>query len=256
MLWSTLRSFTLLSAALVIACGDDDGTPRTDAGPGRTDSGVRTDAGGRDSGSGSDAGGSDAGGSDAGGSDAGETAVYLSNVARDCEENNSIGAVLPDEAGHYAATTLTPATYPATVSHIGYHLVGTNDDCLGGLAHDVLVYVLDDVRPPNEPTDEQLVATIEVAASTSVEDIQMFEHALEAPITLTTGQHLVVAIQMNGNEELTHGICVMTCDTGGEANEDWWSNAAAVPFAWADMFSARAVPSSRRGFRRCRPARP
>jgi len=161
--------------------------------------------------------------------------VWIGNVTRGCTFDNSIGPVLPDEAGHFGASTLTPTSYPVTVTHVGYSLMD-NDGCMDGLAHRVEIYKLTEARPPNMPTAAQRIETIEVPESASGAGGRAFEHALASRVTLSEGERLVVAIQMTANDALTRSICLLTCGTGGTPMQDWWSNAAAPPFAWADMF--------------------
>ena len=164
--------------------------------------------------------------------------VEVRNTPEVCKAGEVVAPILPDEAGHLAATTLTPPSYPFEVTQVAYDLLGTDAPgaCDSTLAHRVELYVIEGAAPPADPADAVSSLTIDVDADEAAVEERIVTLDLEAPIVLAEGQVLVVAVEMVGNDELSASACVRACrDTGGIAELDWWSNAAAVPYAWADM---------------------
>ena len=159
--------------------------------------------------------------------------IRVSNIPEDCVFDNAIGPILPDEAGHFAGTALTPPSYPFRFERVGYVLGGEND-CTTALAHEVIVFAASEMPPSNNPSDSG-GRTLAVPAGADVNGDRVMEVDLGDPITVSQGA-LVVAVKLvaAGDESL----CLRSCATGGESGEDWWSNAAAEPFAWADMLDA------------------
>jgi hypothetical protein len=174
-------------------------------------------------------------------SDAASGDVLVENVDHAaCTDPYTIWPLLPDEASHLAAARLTPATYPFHVTKIGYDLAVTSesDNCDALLAHKVALYVTDAAAPtPMPSTDATLVATIDVPAETTVTgDVRTIDLTLDTPIDLTTGQHLYVAVEMAANDDLSKSLCIEACsEGGGTSGVNFWSNANAEPYSWADM---------------------
>jgi hypothetical protein len=171
-------------------------------------------------------------------SSGGGEAMLLQNTPAECKVPESISPILPDEAGHLAATTLTPSAYPFEVTAVAYDVLGTAaaGACNSTLAHRVDVFVIAGSEPPADPDDAVSVVSLDVAADPAATDSRTVEVALDEAIVLEDGQSLVVAVQMVGDAELATSLCLQGCrDTGGVAGLDWWSNAALPPYAWADM---------------------
>jgi hypothetical protein len=159
------------------------------------------------------------------------TPVEFGNVARTCTPDNAVSPVLPGEAGHYAATSLTPPSYPFTVDKVSYSLQMNGSNCHGGLAHRVLVFTAS--GEPAAAPSAGAMASIDVPAGADAD--RWVDLTLPNPITLTSGQTLVVAVQM-ASDGADRSVCLSACP-GSAAGHDWWSNAAAEPYAWADMFA-------------------
>lgn len=149
----------------------------------------------------------------------------------------SIAPVIPQETGHLAAGRLAPPSYPFEVESIGYDLAapGGSADCDLSLPHRVDVYVASGVAPSNTPS---VVQSFDVPAGSAANHSVDLE--LASPITLTSGQSLFVAVEMAGNgtsTTSTKAVCIAACRlaAGALSDVDYWSNAAATPYAWADM---------------------
>lgn len=171
-------------------------------------------------------------------SSGGGEGMMLQNTPAECKVPESIAPILPDEAGHLAATTLTPPSYPFEVTAVAYDLLGTAaaGACNSTLAHRVDVFVIAGNEPPADPDDAVSMVSFDVAADPAATESRLVEVELDESIVLEEGQSLVVAVQMAGDAELATSVCLQACrDTGGVADLDWWSNAAASPYAWADM---------------------
>nr|MBP7290416.1 hypothetical protein [Nannocystaceae bacterium] len=124
------------------------------------------------------------------------------------------------------------------VTSLVYDLIGTAGAgaCDSTMAHRVEVYVIEGSEPPADPADAVANEMFAIEADEAATEERTVVIDLDTPITLTEGQALVIAVEMAGNDDLSASICVRACrDTGGVADLDWWSNAAEVPYAWADM---------------------
>lgn len=129
-------------------------------------------------------------------------------------------------------------------------------------------------RPPAEPTDAGLIA-FEVAGGNTADAGELLGAdggvrgrtvtvSLPQPIVLQAGQSLFISLEIAGRNEvfpdgggaLADGgmppntcLCMDACRAsfdGGSAPRagvDYWSNAAAEPYAWADMVSDFGFPS-------------
>jgi hypothetical protein len=168
--------------------------------------------------------------------------VVIANVPDDTQcpagSQFSVSPVLPNEAGHYATTRLTPPSYPFEVSRVSYRLAqaGGVAQCSDqSFAHEVQVYVSSAAKPSDNPsTDGTLVDTIDVPAGSS--SGRTVDLALTAPVTLETGESLYVAVQLVGSG--AHSLCIGSCAPATPiAGVDFWSNAAAEPFSYQDMVS-------------------
>jgi hypothetical protein len=219
---------------LLGGCGDDDRVPGNDAGAARTDAGTRADGG-----SNADAGDTDAGAEPD--PDAGSGLVEIANVrtAATCPLTAQHGTYpsLPGEAGHYAAARLEPPSYPFEVRSIAYDLLlpAGVAQCDASLAHEVQVYVASADSPPAMPSsDDSRVATLAVPSGAAAGHTNELE--LPEPVTLEAGESLFVAVQLAAGAGATTSLCIGACGEGTAISDvDFWSNAAAEPFAWADM---------------------
>lgn len=171
------------------------------------------------------------------------TPVTLSNVPAlaDCPGGDrfSIAPVIPQEVGHLAAARLVPASYPVQITKVAYDLAvpAGGGDCDLSFAHTVEVYVDTAVAPNARPSTGTLVHSISVPAGVATD--HTVELTLPSAVTLTTGQSLFVAVKLTGNDlnPPTKALCIGACRvaTGAKSDVDYWSNAAAEPYAWADM---------------------
>ncbi len=161
----------------------------------------------------------------------------LSIVPDDCVDNGVTNPILPEEAGHYAATTLTPEVYPFTVERVRYKIRGPGYkvSCSTKIAHEVQVYVSKASKPPEKPSETPGFVAIAVPAEAMEAEFRLINLTLAEPIVLNEGDRLVVAVEMAGAADLKTGLCIRSCFDTKEANVDWWSNAADEPFAWADL---------------------
>ena len=162
----------------------------------------------------------------------------LSVVPFDCGDNGVTNPILPEEAGHYAATTLTPTVYPFTVERVRYNIRGPGykPTCSTAIAHEVQVYVLQESKPPPKPSETAAsFVTIAMPAEAMTEEFRTIDMPLAQPIVLEEGDRLVVAVEMAAAADLETGLCIRSCYDAAVANVDWWSNAADEPFAWSDL---------------------
>jgi hypothetical protein len=177
------------------------------------------------------------------------TTVVLSNLASGCSAPaDSVEAVLPEEAGHYAATRLAPPSYPFRVTSLDYmvgHRAGEVPDCDGGLAHHVHVSVIDGVAPSATPSsDGSVVRTFDVEAAV-VTEFRAVHLELTPPIDLTTGQSIVISVEQAVDDPAapTTVCCIAACPGAPPiATVDWWSSAASEPYAWADLVAEFDYP--------------
>ena len=166
------------------------------------------------------------------------TPSLLKNFPDDCQRASLIGPVLPSEANHFAAVTLSPTSYPYRVDRILYDLVTAEDTptCTGALAHEVHLIVMDSLTTP--PADPALSAvrfrSYAVDASPTSVAGRTIDLTLPTPLILESGQHLAISVQLasEGDRHLCLGRCE---DSDAQPMTEWWSNAADVPYAWQDL---------------------
>ncbi|MEM7604724.1 MAG: hypothetical protein AAF411_05145 [Myxococcota bacterium] len=166
--------------------------------------------------------------------------VILQNVpgASECAQRGRISPFLPDEAGHYAASILTPTQYPFEVTGIGYDISPTASDCDSRLPHEAQVFVVRDGEAlPSSPSETHPeMQTFQLAAGDSA-DFRSVDLPLERPITLQAGESVVVSIQMAINDRGDFSVCMGSCvsEAAALSGVDYWSNAPSEPFRWADL---------------------
>ncbi len=138
----------------------------------------------------------------------------------------------PGEAGHLAATRLTPPSYPFSVESVRYEVPATQGACSQGVAHRVEVYVTSENTPAAQPI---AIETINVPKSAGTTEDVWLEHELADAISLSEGEHLIVAVEMAG-EPQTAAMCVYMCNPDGSelVDRNWWSNSDVTPYPWAD----------------------
>ena len=232
---------------LAVGCGDDGsaaGAGGAGAPGGAGGGGAIGGAGGAPAqgagGAGGEAGAVSEGGGEEGGAGEGGAPPLpndpvLSNTPEFCGTFALI-APLPEEIGHLAAGRLTPASYPFTVTEIGYELVGNLATCNNTLPHRTDVYVLSDATLPAMPSTAAVsVVSFDVDPGPTDETVRTVTLPLDEPIELTEGQHLVVAVEMAGDESTT--ACLNFCMDVSPVERSFWSNAALEPYDWADMVS-------------------
>jgi hypothetical protein len=156
---------------------------------------------------------------------------------------STISPILPDEAGHLAATRLTPDAYPFVVERIEY-TAGSPDviECNGGLSHRVEVYVSKDAAPSTSPSqDGTLVDTITVAAEegAAAPHVRWVSVELNKELVLQEGESVYIAVEQAGNDSAnpTEATCLVACSAPGSVSGvDFWSNAImGATYSWADM---------------------
>jgi len=155
-----------------------------------------------------------------------------------CQRLGVLGPVLPAEAGHRAATVLTPTQYPYLVSSIRYELLTPQDtpSCTSALAHttELMVIAASDPLPPI-PGDQMLrFRSYSVPADTSMDDGRAVALTLPRPLYLAEGEQLVVSIELAASQN--RHLCLSRClDYDADGGIDWWSNAAEPPYNWSDL---------------------
>jgi len=161
----------------------------------------------------------------------------LTNAADKC------GATLltpdPGEENHLGAGRLTPSSYPFEVTTVRYHLGhGENKgiECNAGLEHKVELYVSTDTKPPATPASPLVLTVAAVDPSTISSEGRKVSLDLAQPITLKSGEHLFVAIRFAGTHPKV--LCVgVNEEDPYQGDRNYWSNAAAAPYAWAQLDS-------------------
>jgi len=136
------------------------------------------------------------------------------------------------EEGHYYAVRLTPPSYPYEVTGVHYelwHAPNGDYSCDAQPAHKVEVFAAAATAPPASPTVQVLQND---AVSLPNNGIRVVKTPLSSPITLKTGEHLFVSVEMPGLS-----ACVMTCQDAKTSDRDYWSGATAAPYKWATLSS-------------------
>ncbi len=231
-----LAGATLLLAALTLACetkddGDEGGggaaaTTSTTTSPTTTTPTTATSTGSTTSSAAGGAGGQ--GG--AGPSGWTEGPPSLNNDA-ECLVWSSVYPD-PGEEGHLYGVRLTPPSYPFEVTEVHYELLHTPSGetaCDAQPAHRVEVFVAATDIPPATPMITQID---NAAVELSGDGIRVVKLTLPQPVTLQTGEHLFIAVEMPG---LT--ACIMTCADAVVSDRDYWSNATMTPYSWATLSS-------------------
>ena len=164
------------------------------------------------------------------------TATF-SNAPTPCRMGSVVGPNIPQEVGHWAASTLTPPSYPFSVTEVQYDLMNRGSDrCTNTLAHTTQVFVINGMGAPVAlpATDGGQFLSMPIRANENAEAKRSVRLVLERPIELQDGQRLVVSIQLTAtdNQRLCMGMCD---DEESPIGQEWWSNSAESPFNWQDM---------------------
>jgi hypothetical protein len=239
----------ILFLGLLCSCGSNETKPSAEppsGAGGRGTTGPTTGSGGATTTGGSTSSSTNSSTTGHGGGGSGGAMpndVVLRDYPAGCATYGAIYPLLPNEASELAATTLTPASYPVTIDQISYAVAGADADmgaqCDSSFGHRVDLYVVTEAKPPAMPSTEAIqVSSYDVPADASAGGRARQVHVdLTDPITLTTGQRLIVAVEMAANSDKTKSLCVVTCAAvpNQPTGVNWWSNAQAEPYAWADM---------------------
>jgi len=217
-------SLVAIAALGLMACGDD---PDAADGTGGASSSSTSAASGGGGASAASTVGVGAGGS---GGTGGDGAEVLTNTPL-CDFGTNVHP-LEGEYGHWAAARLTPPSYPFEVQSIRYELDVFNEGC-AAFAHDVFVFVESAIAPSATPTEIErwTIAVGEAEGAVA--------RPLTSPITLQTGEHLFIAVEMAGTSPASR-MCIRSCrEHQGTSvflpERNYWSNATATPLPWADL---------------------
>jgi len=146
--------------------------------------------------------------------------------------------VLPDEAGHFAASRFESEA-DVDLCSIRYMLSGpvTNAaiECQSYLEHEVLVFK-SGAEPEASP---EVIQTFTVAGGEQLDErvrIVSLDLPNGLPITrLRPDEYLYIAVQMAAGSD-TSTMCIAACGAPTpEPGVSWWSNAAEPPFSWARL---------------------
>ena len=157
----------------------------------------------------------------------------LTNFPANC---SSWSAVMPlaGEEGQLAAGRLTPPSWPFVVDRVVYSLLhGSQDgvDCNAESSHRVELFTGTSPTPAASPAAPLIVAVEEDEVS-GVERLVVVD--LDPPLTVEQDEHLFVAVELVGTYPDVG--CLSLC-TDGQTYDDrnWWSNATAAPYSWAQL---------------------
>ena len=159
----------------------------------------------------------------------------LANVPAGACNASMVLAPAPTEIGQWAAARLVPPNYPFVVTEIKYVLYGSTGQagCDSTVAHRVQLYRSTSFAPPAAPTVEQEIA---VPASPGAADPRLVDLTLTTPITLNTGESLVVQVEMAGAAGAY--VCLHMCKEPPTYDDrNYWSGATTAPFTWATLAS-------------------
>ncbi len=230
-----------LAPALFAACGgetkasNDDGTASNNSAS-SNGSGGSGAAGGDDSSSSSAGGATTSSAAGGAGGSSPCTPVTLLNHPAACIDDDAL-VPEPLDFGQFGAVRMTPPSYPFEVSQVSYTLhagpAPGNIECNGGAPHALQVFVSSGTAPDNSPTSSKGFFSYSVPAATPEKD-QIVTLSLAPTITLESGEHLIIAVEMVGDS--SSRMCWQSCDDGGgDDGANWWSQASSEPFSWADI---------------------
>ncbi len=140
----------------------------------------------------------------------------MSNVALDhyglC---GNIGAVKADPSDAWFAAVITPPIYPYTMTWAEVVLLHDSlENCDASAAYALRVFVTDTLAlPATQTTAPTPQATASFAALDPSPAERFLSVELDTPVTVTTGQHIVIAIDATRPSIEDPGTCVRTCLT-------------------------------------------
>jgi hypothetical protein len=157
---------------------------------------------------------------------------------KSCNSKSAISAD-PTDPPFLLAARLTPSSYPFTVYGVRY-LLPMGSGCDNSLAHEVKVFVGSNTTPDASPAVGE---TIAVPAGTAEPKGRWLTHPLVAPIVLTSGQQLYVALLVTYDAQKQGSICPQVCGDPGNTGEKSFSNdtGSTLPYTWTS-FKAKAWP--------------
>lgn len=220
-------------AAALAACEDDPGsgtstTTSTSTSPSGGSGGTTTSGGGGAGGMTTSSGGEGGSGGAAGGA---PPEADLTNNDDTCEPFWI--APMPSEVGHWGAARLTPSSYPFDVGQIRYRLFLGDPACVS-LAHSVEVFVTTTDAPPGTPS----VLDSWAVPANSEDGWGWIYLDVDPPITLQSGEHLFISVEMSGNAQ-QQVLCLGCCEgedvIGFKFDRNYWSNATDPPYPWAGL---------------------
>ena len=231
------RSFGITCIALTLALSgcpssddDDSAMPDDDA----ADDDAADDDAADDDVADDDAADDDAADDDAADDDSADPVEeLLTNFPASC---SSWSAVMPlaGEEGHLAAGRLTPPSWPFTVDRVVYSLLhGSQDglECNAEYAHRVELFTGTSPTPDASPTAPTVEAVPEDEVS-GAERLVVVD--LDPPLTIEQDEHLFVAVELVGSYPDVG--CLSLCNDGQTYDDrNWWSNATAAPYSWAQL---------------------
>ncbi|MCE9573130.1 MAG: hypothetical protein K8W52_08230 [Deltaproteobacteria bacterium] len=163
------------------------------------------------------------------------TPVCQGQAAVDPTTAADVGPNLTSEVGDPALARITPPSYPFKVTSVSYRLTGMENTCGTNIAHAVSVFAATSATtPPPTPDSPQ---RIPVEASATDQRTRVVTVALPTPITLTAGQDLYVAVEMDANPGKTVAICLDGCLIPADDDRNFWSEQTAAPFTWDSLYS-------------------
>lgn len=168
----------------------------------------------------------------------GPSLIVVANAASIC--GSPLLSPDPGEEDHWCAARLTPPVYPLVVVGIRYYAgngAAGAVTCDASLAHKVELYAETTLAPPATPIPVAIIDVPAVDPSTLIPDeCRNVEVEVDPPVTLTSGQHLFVAVQFAGTHP--NVFCIQVNSSGAyEADRNYWSSAAAAPFSWVTLDS-------------------
>jgi hypothetical protein len=142
----------------------------------------------------------------------------------------------PGENLQWAAARLTPASYPVEVAKIVVDLNhgatnGAGAQCDASLSTKAMVFKGTEVTPTASPASAQ---EVEVSIATPTSGDASYTFDLTSPVTLQTGEHLFVALQVR--EGGGKSTCIAGCAyTSGGEDRNYWAVETTAPFAWTKL---------------------
>ena len=172
--------------------------------------------------------------------------LILSNAPLTCTQISALAPYLPDEAGHYAGSIISPHRYPFVVEMVEYTLEETPDipNCTSELAHKIdLVVLASQQEPPSDLNEAISYQTIETPTALMPTERRVILQRLLTPITLNEGESLLISISLAA--EGSQHVCLALCeDERALPKQEYWSGASSMPFQWSSLDSFEITAES------------